>query len=70
VIGVALVDDQTLLRRGLRGLIEMTADIRVVAEAGDGREALEVIPRFRPDVVLLDVRMPEFSGVEVLRELR
>jgi DNA-binding NarL/FixJ family response regulator len=64
------VDDQTLLRRGLRGLIEMTADIRVVAEAGDGREALEVIPRVRPDVLLLDVRMPELSGVEVLRELR
>lgn len=70
MIGVVLVDDQTLLRRGLRGLIEMTPDIRVLGEAGDGREALEVIPRVRPDVVLLDVRMPEKGGVEVLRELR
>jgi DNA-binding NarL/FixJ family response regulator len=69
LIGVVLVDDQTLLRRGLRGLIEMTADIRVLAEAADGIEAVEVIARSRPDVVLLDVRMPGRDGVELLREL-
>ncbi len=69
MIRVAVVDDQTLLRDALRQLLDMTPDIRVVAEAADGIEAAEVIRRAQPDVVLLDVRMPGRSGVEVLREL-
>jgi len=69
VIRVVLVDDQTLLRDALRQLLDMTADIRVIAEAVDGTEAAEVIRRAKPDVVLLDVRMPGRSGVDVLREL-
>jgi DNA-binding NarL/FixJ family response regulator len=69
MIRVVLVDDQTLLRDALRQLLEMTPDIRVVAEAVDGTEAPEVIRRAAPDVVLLDVRMPGRSGVCVLREL-
>ena len=70
MIRVVVVDDQTLLRDALRQLLDMTPDIRVVAEAVDGNEAAEVIRRARPDVVLLDVRMPGRSGVAVLRELR
>jgi DNA-binding NarL/FixJ family response regulator len=70
MIRVVLVDDQTLMRVGLKGLLDLTEDIRVVAEAGDGDEALRVIRRERPDVVLLDVRMPKRSGVEVLKDLR
>jgi DNA-binding NarL/FixJ family response regulator len=70
MIRVVLVDDQTLMRVGLKGLLDLTEDIRVVAEAGDGDEALQVIRRERPDVVLLDVRMPKRSGVEVLKSLR
>jgi DNA-binding NarL/FixJ family response regulator len=70
VITVALVDDQTLMREGLRNLLELTEDIRVVAEAADGAEAIEMIPRVRPDVVLLDVRMPRRSGIEVLQALK
>ena len=54
-----LVDDQTLVRRGIRSLLELDADIAIVGEAGDGDEALEMIRREHPDVVLLDVRMPK-----------
>ena len=70
MIRVVVVEDQTLLRDALRQLLDMTPDIRVVAEAVDGTEAPEVIRRATPDVVLLDVRMPGRSGVDVLRELR
>jgi DNA-binding NarL/FixJ family response regulator len=58
------------MREGLRNLLGLTEDIRVVAEAADGAEAIEMIPRVRPDVVLLDVRMPRRSGIEVLQTLR
>jgi DNA-binding NarL/FixJ family response regulator len=70
MIRVVLVDDQTLVRRGIRSLLELSGDIGVVAEAADGDEALAVIRRERPDAVLLDVRMPKRSGVDVLRELQ
>src|SRR2546423_10271767 len=70
MIRVALVDDQTLMREGLRNLLQLTDDIRVVAEAADGDEAIEMIPRVRPDVVLLDVRMPKRTGIEVLQTLK
>jgi DNA-binding NarL/FixJ family response regulator len=70
VIRVVVVDDQTLLRDALRQLLDLTPDIRVVAEAVDGTEAAEVIRRAAPDVVLLDVRMPGRSGVQVLRDLK
>jgi DNA-binding NarL/FixJ family response regulator len=70
MIRVVLVDDQTLVRRGLRALLELAGDIVVVAEAGDGVEGAAVIRRERPDVVLLDVRMPQASGLDLLRDLR
>lgn len=70
MIRVCVVDDQTLVRQGIRGLLELVDDIEVVAEACDGEEALGAIRRARPDVVLLDVRMPRRGGVEVLKELR
>lgn len=70
VIRVAIADDQTLMREGLRQLLELTEDIHVVAEAADGAEAIAVIPQAKPDVVLLDVRMPGRSGLDVLRALR
>jgi DNA-binding NarL/FixJ family response regulator len=70
MIRVALVDDQTLMREGLRKLLELTTTITVVAEAADGAEALALIPGVAPDVVLLDVRMPRVSGLDVLRTLR
>ena len=70
MIRVALVDDQTLMREGLRALLELTDDIGVVAEAADGVDAIAMIRRVTPDVVLLDQRMPGMSGVEVLRALQ
>ena len=69
MIRVALVDDQTLIRQGVRSLLELAGDIAVVAEAADGDEAVTMICRERPDVVLLDLRMPRKDGVAVLREL-
>jgi DNA-binding NarL/FixJ family response regulator len=70
VIRVVLVDDQTLVRRGIRSLLELAGDVTIVAEAGDGEEGLAAIRRERPDVVLLDVRMPKKGGLDVLRELQ
>jgi DNA-binding NarL/FixJ family response regulator len=70
VIRVLLVDDQTLMRKGLRGLLDLTEDIQVVAEASDGEEALQVLGEAAPDVILLDVRMPKLSGVDLLKRLR
>jgi DNA-binding NarL/FixJ family response regulator len=70
MIRLVIADDQALVRAGLRGLLELAGDFDVVAEAGDGREAIECTQRTAPDLLLLDVRMPAGSGLEVLRELR
>jgi DNA-binding NarL/FixJ family response regulator len=70
VIRVVLIDDQTLVRRGIRALLELAGDVTIVAEAGDGEEGAAVIRRERPDVVLLDVRMPKVSGLDLLKQLR
>lgn len=69
MISVLLVDDQTLVRQGIRSLLELSDDIRVVAEAGDGAQAVQLIPQAKPDVVLLDLRMPGLSGIDVLNTL-
>jgi len=70
VIRVCVVDDQTLVREGIRALLDLLPDIEVVGEAADGIAALEVLARTAPDVVLLDLRMPELDGLGVLRELK
>ncbi|MEY2934114.1 MAG: hypothetical protein RL033_4863 [Pseudomonadota bacterium] len=70
MIRVLLVDDQTLVRQGIKSLLELTADIRAAGEAADGEQALELIASAAPDVILLDVRMPKKSGLEVLATLR
>ena len=69
MIRVCLVDDQTLVRQGVRSLLELSSNIRVIAEASDGKQAVEVIPQIKPDVVLLDMRMPVMSGLETLQHL-
>jgi len=70
VIRVCIVEDQTIVRQGLRSLLALVPDIEVAAEASDGEEAVTVIQREKPDVVLLDLRMPMLDGVGVLRQLR
>jgi DNA-binding NarL/FixJ family response regulator len=64
-----LVDDQNLVRKGVRSLLELSEEIEVIAEAIDGVEAIRTIPEIKPDVVLLDMRMPGKSGLDVLQEL-
>lgn len=66
-IRVLLADDHTLVRAGIRSLLESINDVEVVAEAGDGRETLELITQHRPDVALLDIGMPGLSGLEIAR---
>jgi len=70
MIRVCLVEDQTIVRQGLRTLLGLNSDIEVVAEASDGEEAIEAIEREKPDVVLLDLRMPKLDGLGVLQRLR
>jgi DNA-binding NarL/FixJ family response regulator len=69
MIDVVLADDQSLVRMGLRVLIEREADLALVGEAADGRTALEVIRRSRPDVALIDIRMPGLDGLQTLRAI-
>jgi DNA-binding NarL/FixJ family response regulator len=69
MIRVCLVDDQTLVRQGIRSLLDLSDNIRIVAEASDGKQAVEMIPGLKPDVVLMDMRMPVMSGLEALQAL-
>ena len=69
MIKVMLVDDQNLVRKGVRSLLELSEEIEVIAEATDGIEAIRTIPEIGPDVVLLDMRMPGKSGLDVLQQL-
>jgi DNA-binding NarL/FixJ family response regulator len=68
-ITVLLADDQALVRGGLRLIVNTQDDLQVVGEASDGREAIELARRLRPDVVLMDIRMPHLDGLEATRQL-
>ena len=67
---VLLVDDHALLRTGVANIINQESDLRVIAEAGNGVEAIAAWEQHRPDVTLLDLRMPLMEGVEVVRRIR
>jgi DNA-binding NarL/FixJ family response regulator len=69
-IRLVVVDDHALFRRGLVGLLSDMEDVQVVGEAGDGSEALEVIQRVNPDIVLLDVNMPVMDGIQTVEAVR
>jgi two-component system, NarL family, response regulator NreC len=68
-IRILLADDHTIVRDGLRALLERQPDMEVVAEAGDGRECVHLSARHLPDVVLMDVAMPEMNGIEAARRI-
>lgn len=69
MIGVLIADDQALVRDGFRAIIEREGDLSVVAEAADGVEAIELCRRHRPDVALMDIRMPRIDGLEATRRI-
>ncbi|HXY43551.1 MAG TPA: response regulator transcription factor [Acidimicrobiales bacterium] len=70
MLKVFLLDDHEVVRAGIRGLLEAEGDIEVVGEAATAEEAINRVPALRPDVAVLDVRLPDGDGVEVCRELR
>lgn len=69
LIRILIADDHPIFRRGVRALLEAEADFEVIGEAADGAEVLEMVPRLQPDVLLLDLAMPNLTGMEALREL-
>ena len=69
MISVAVVDDDQLVRSGVKMILETAPDIAVIGEAADGEEAIRLVSKSRPDVVLMDVRMPGTDGIEATRRL-
>ncbi len=70
VINIVIADDHSMIREGLKQLLELEGDIKVIGEAGDGKQCLEVVRKTKPDVLLLDINMPEMNGLQVLEELK
>jgi DNA-binding NarL/FixJ family response regulator len=70
MIKVLLVDDQGLIRQGLRALLELESDLEIVGEAENGEQAINCVAEFQPDVVLLDIRMPIMDGVAATQEIQ
>jgi two-component system response regulator NreC len=68
-VTILLADDHTIVRQGLKLILAAHADLQVVGEAANGREAVELAARLRPDIVLLDVQMPELNGMEATRQM-
>lgn len=70
MIRILTVDDHLLLREGISAMLEGQADMAIIGEAGNGREAIENFRRLRPDVTLMDLRMPDMNGIEAIRVIR
>ena len=69
MIRIAIADDQALVRAGFRMIVESQPDMQVAGEAGDGQEAIDIVRRERPDVVLMDIRMPQVDGIAATRQV-
>lgn len=69
-IRIVLAEDHSLMREGTLRILEQYPDLTVVGEAGDGQQALELIESLRPDVAIIDIRMPKLSGIEVVRRMK
>lgn len=70
VVNIVIADDHSMIREGLKQLLELEGDIKVIGEVGDGKQCLEVVRKEKPDVLLLDINMPEMNGLQVLEELK
>jgi len=70
VLGILCVDDHPLVRKGIAAILANEADMKLVAEAGSGSEAVDAFRKFRPDVTLMDLRMPGLDGIEATKEIR
>ena len=68
-INIVLADDHILVRKGIKAMLESEEDLNVIGEAGDGKEALEVAKALHPDILVLDIRMPEMTGIEAASRL-
>ena len=69
-INIVLADDHVLVRNGIKSMLESDADIQVIGEAGNGVEALEIASRLKPDILVLDIRMPEMTGLDAAARLK
>lgn len=69
-IRVLLVDDQSLIREGLTIILDAQPDVRVVGQAADGREAIDLAGQLRPDVILMDIKMPRLDGIQATRQIK
>lgn len=69
-ISIIIVDDHSMIREGLKQLLELDGDIKVIGEAGDGKECLELLSKVNPDVILLDINMPNMNGLQVLDKIK
>ena len=70
LVRIVLADDHWLMRDETRRILEQYPDLRVVGEAEDGQQALELVERLQPDLAILDIRMPKLSGIEVVRQMK
>ena len=70
LIRIVLADDHWLMRDETRRILEQSPDLKVVGEAEDGQQALELVERLQPDIAILDIRMPKLSGIEVVRQMK
>lgn len=69
-VNIIIIDDHSLVREGIKQLLELDGDIKVIGEAGNGEEGIELIKKTNPDVVLLDINMPKMNGLQMLQKLK
>ncbi|MCB9202887.1 MAG: response regulator transcription factor [Flavobacteriales bacterium] len=70
MINIVLADDHTLVRDGIKSLLSKQDDFKVIGEAEDGVQAIELVNELKPDLLIIDIRMPKFTGIEVIKQLK